>query len=279
MERKLLYFFVLISVAFGSPVPECGPPSELANVITTPSQSVYLLWSRVTFSCEEGYSHSGTEYSYCIESGVWDPRPDGLACLAQCKEPEAGRNIVHFPFGRDPEATKTVYNDEDVIQYACAEGKGATLVGPTQATCKNGFWEPAKMPTCNHCSAPPVSDPKTVQLSPNQQSYAAYAEVMLSCPDDVMYTARGTNITYCEENAGWIPDPTKMTCHENCVLPVRDPLVESRPLQETSDAVKKIFRFNDVISNTCLGGKVLVGPIVQKCANGKWLPDREVMCK
>lgn len=63
------------------------------------------------------------------------------------------------------------------------------------------------------------------------------------------------------------------------MLPVRDPLVESRPLQEANGAVKKVFRFNDVISNTCLGGKVLVGPIVQKCANGKWLPDREVMCK
>nr|XP_054768721.1 sushi, von Willebrand factor type A, EGF and pentraxin domain-containing protein 1-like [Lytechinus pictus] len=279
MELNLFITFFTLSIALGSPVPECGLPVTLSNVITSPSEISYPLWSKITFSCDGGYSHVGSQYSYCMEGGVWDPSPDNAICMANCAEPDVGQNVVHFPFGHDSESTQSVYNHEDVIQYACAEGISANLVGPNEATCENGLWVPAAMPSCNHCTPPLVSDPKVIKLSPNRQTYATNDEVILSCSDDVRYTAVGTNVTYCKENGEWIPDPTKMMCRENCHLPAHDALVESRPLRKTSvEGDAKISRFNAVISNSCPTGKVLVGPTTQRCVKGKWLPDRKVVC-
>ena len=69
-------------VLFGDPTIENGQ--------TTPSQSVYLRNDTIYFSCDYGYSLSGSNTSTCQSSGQWKPQfpscisgNTGQACVIQ----------------------------------------------------------------------------------------------------------------------------------------------------------------------------------------------------
>ncbi|XP_071505057.1 coagulation factor XIII B chain-like [Diadema antillarum] len=277
MKIGTICCLALIAVAFKRTSADCTLPSGLDNVLVTPAESSYTTWSRVTISCREGYTQSGSDYSYCMDSGEWSPRIEDNECLAQCKAPTVESGVLHFPVGTGPDGSKTVYDNEEVIQYACADE--GTPLGPVEAACENGIWVPETLPTCHECAPPSLSDEKLVRVSPKLESYPANSEVTLSCVDGVMYTAKGATVIYCQQNGEWSPDPTKMTCHDNCKIPDRDSSVYSYPLSGGSETARAIYGFNQVMKNTCVGDKILVGPSVQRCVNGVWLPDAEVTCK
>ena len=50
----------------------CGDPT-IENGLTTPSKSVYLRDDIIYFSCDYGYSLSGSNTSTCQSSGQWQP--------------------------------------------------------------------------------------------------------------------------------------------------------------------------------------------------------------
>ncbi|XP_030843430.1 cell wall protein DAN4-like [Strongylocentrotus purpuratus] len=129
---------------------ECEAPtlSDESQVIVTPDQSVYSDWSYVQLSCNDGYTEGGSVYSYCYPDTGWNPDPSLFFCYAGCTAPNLTSDTIQYPYGASYAATQDSYMHNDVIVYTCAEGLDGTLVGPDQATCIDGSWEPFLEPYC-----------------------------------------------------------------------------------------------------------------------------------
>ncbi|XP_041480381.1 serine-rich adhesin for platelets-like [Lytechinus variegatus] len=150
---------------------ECEAPtlSDETRVIVSPDQNTYSDWSYIQLTCDEMYSPSGSDYSYCDPQTGWDPDPSSFFCYDGCTAPSLPSNTIQFPIGESYSSTQESYDHNDIIVYECAEGLDGTLVGPDQATCINGVWEPSLEPYCTgYTTDAPINETSTSSPTPTR---------------------------------------------------------------------------------------------------------------
>eukprot|EP00057_Strongylocentrotus_purpuratus_P020459 XP_011674933.1 PREDICTED: sushi, von Willebrand factor type A, EGF and pentraxin domain-containing protein 1 [Strongylocentrotus purpuratus] len=123
------------------------------------SQSdMYDVHSQVILNCIGDRTLSGPGFSYCNETGQWDPDPMTIKCRDQCATPSfVDPRIIHTSH-LTGSSGQSFYDHTDTIRFSC-EG-GIFVDGPWKAACHNGTWFPridtaGYLPVCrDNCTAP-----------------------------------------------------------------------------------------------------------------------------
>nr|XP_026689849.1 sushi, von Willebrand factor type A, EGF and pentraxin domain-containing protein 1-like isoform X2 [Ciona intestinalis] len=182
-----------------SSAQNCPNPPAIGPNGSFPPAAPYTNLEQVTYSCNTGYTLSGTNPITC-NAGTWLPN-QAPTCTAvppaNCPNPPA-----IGPNGSFPPAAP--YINLEQVTYSC--NTGYTLSGTNPITCNAGTWLPNQAPTCT--AVPPANCPNPPAIGPNGSfppaaPYINSEQVTYSC--NTGYTLSGTNPITC--NAGtWIPN-------------------------------------------------------------------------
>ncbi|XP_076598036.1 C4b-binding protein alpha chain-like isoform X2 [Chaetodon auriga] len=253
----------------------CEPPPTVAGGTLSPSKDKYVYGEVVQYSCEKGFTLSGSKSVSCSEDGTFKPAPP-TCIMVTCEPPPtvAGGTL-------SPSKDKYVYGE--VVQYSCE--KGFTLSGLKSVSCsEDGTFKPAP-PTCIMvtCEPPPTVAGGT--LSPSKDKYVYGEVVQYSCEKG--FTLSGLKSVSCSEDGTFkpapptcikMPDPTKATNTTATTTTTKkptdgqcpDPAVENGERIEDSGPP---YRYKTTVTYQCKSGFEMVGKPVQTCEeSGQWSP-------
>ncbi|XP_041480382.1 cell wall protein RBR3-like [Lytechinus variegatus] len=142
----------------------CQKPQEdqYASTIFIPDFIEYEEFTTVEMTCEPGTSGAGSPTSLCMK-GVWEPSP--LICYSNCERPGVYHDVTYDP---DQES----YEHDSVVTYECVDGTN-DLLGPNQACCENGVWNPLPTSANPSCSGIRTVPPTTSRQTTDTTSRSA----------------------------------------------------------------------------------------------------------
>nr|XP_054768507.1 mucin-2-like [Lytechinus pictus] len=135
----------------------CQKPSEdqYASTIFIPDSTEYEDFTTIEMTCEPGSSGAGSPTSLCM-NGAWEPSP--LICYSNCERPGVYHDVTYDP-------DQDSYEHGSGVTYECVDGTN-DLLGPNQAFCENGVWNPPPTSANPSCSGirtvPPTTSRQTI---------------------------------------------------------------------------------------------------------------------
>ncbi|PIK61584.1 putative sushi, von Willebrand factor type A [Apostichopus japonicus] len=127
----------------------CQPPTVGDNLNISPVKSEYTAREVITFTCDQGYSLTGTSSAQCDQANVWNPSTVPV-CIASCDEPTIANGGL---------TSTGPYNDGDTAEVQCNDGYNIESGFSSIIDCDDGAWGtiPRCLGSCN-ISAVPNSD-------------------------------------------------------------------------------------------------------------------------
>ncbi|XP_061419008.1 sushi, von Willebrand factor type A, EGF and pentraxin domain-containing protein 1-like isoform X4 [Lethenteron reissneri] len=116
--------------------PDCQPVScpeiDATEKLVFQLSLQYQYQSRVTYSCEAGFSLIGNSFQDCLESGTWS------ASKPICKDVKCTTPPWDITDGQAMSERKEVYKYKDIVRYQCSAGYQAE---PSEIQCtENNEW-------------------------------------------------------------------------------------------------------------------------------------------
>uniref|UniRef100_A0A665X7C0 Complement component C7 n=1 Tax=Echeneis naucrates TaxID=173247 RepID=A0A665X7C0_ECHNA len=105
--------------------PKCGTPPALINGYILEPKDIYLVDSRVQYTCIEGYHLVGTSILQCNAAQTWSTRP-GVCKVSKCRITGLADSVKVTP-------TKLIYDIGEKVTLSCPEGR--PLQGQATAIC------------------------------------------------------------------------------------------------------------------------------------------------
>ncbi|XP_078484042.1 complement receptor type 2-like isoform X2 [Ciona intestinalis] len=249
------------------PPANCPNPPAIGANGSFPPAAPYTNLEQVTYSCNTGYTLSGTNPITC-NAGTWLPNlaPTCTAVPpANCPNPPA-----IGPNGSFPPAAP--YTNLEQVTYSC--NMGYTLSGTNPITCNAGTWLPNLAPTCT--AVPPANCPNPPAIGPNGSfppaaPYTNLEQVTYSC--NTGFTLSGTNPITC--NAGtWVPNQAP-TC--TAVPPANCP---NPPAIGPNGSFPPAAPYTNLeqVTYSCNTGYTLSGTNPITCNAGTWVPNQAPTC-
>ncbi|XP_062315308.1 sushi, von Willebrand factor type A, EGF and pentraxin domain-containing protein 1-like [Osmerus eperlanus] len=176
----------------------CQKPSIDEGVVTGGSVSVYSIGESVTFTCNPGFSMSGSRQISCGLEGKWLPQlPTCLRSKASCKphhNQKINNNTVVV-------GQKTEYKAGDSLSFSCTHF--FTLIGSPTVTCaSNGTWTSPR-PKCKRLQCRELN---ITQGKLSSKHKRAGEEITITC--DEGYQLRGAAKVVCLKEGKWSEVPT-----------------------------------------------------------------------
>ncbi|MDB5218181.1 MAG: hypothetical protein JWO86_6108 [Myxococcaceae bacterium] len=205
-----------------------------------------------TYSCQTGYSLTGSATTTCQKNGAWSSDAPACApnsCGAIPAAPSNGTVTAPAP-GNGVTG--------DSVSYAC--NAGYTLTGSAKASClASGSWSEAPTCTANSCASPPSAPTHGTVSTPMPGTGMTGDTVTYAC--DAGYVLSGAATAKCRVNGTWSAAPT-------CVAQPCSPAL-SAPAHGTVSATSGTS--GDVRTYSCNTGYTLTGSATTTCqANHTW---------
>lgn len=143
-----------------SATEKCGTPPALVNGFVLDPKDVYIVNSRVEYTCTEGYHLVGNNILQCTAAQTWSGSP-GLCTVSSCRLESLSDGVTASP-------VKQSYDIGEKITLSCPEGR--QIVGETEIICDSSLHF-SPHPTGTTCSEVTVSQRRstaipTVQCKP-----------------------------------------------------------------------------------------------------------------
>nr|XP_054768467.1 sushi, von Willebrand factor type A, EGF and pentraxin domain-containing protein 1-like [Lytechinus pictus] len=128
----------------------CPLPSVPTDVeIEDPQGESYEVHSRVGLKCIGNRTLSGPGFSYCNETGQWDPDPMTIKCRDQCLTPSFDDSRIIHTSHLTENSGQSFYDHTDTIRFSCEDG--IFVDGPWKSACEDGVWSPVSVATVRFC--------------------------------------------------------------------------------------------------------------------------------
>jgi len=235
--------------------PTCSlvmcPPLSAAIPLSVNAQ-ILTYNSDATYSCEIGYSMSGSNTRTCQADGSWSGSEPACA-------------IVTCPllFATNPlSVSAPILTYDNNATYVCATGY--SMSGSNLRTCQaDGTWS-GLVPTCSIVSCPSLTAASPLFVSAASINYASVATY--SCLTG--YSMSGTSTRSCEADGTWSGSaPT-------CAIITCPTLSPTSPLIVNAVAVN----IGDVATYSCATGFEINGTNTRTCQNDGTWDDAEPTC-
>nr|XP_025034321.1 complement receptor type 1-like isoform X1 [Pelodiscus sinensis]XP_025034322.1 complement receptor type 1-like isoform X1 [Pelodiscus sinensis]XP_025034323.1 complement receptor type 1-like isoform X1 [Pelodiscus sinensis] len=257
---------------WGPPLPVCEPLCERPPSISEGRHDrgrnrVFFVGSRVTYSCNHGWSLVGASIIQCTagDGGIphWDkPTPECKEILCPIPHIENGTfEIQEFRFGHQFNQIK--YNLGVSIIFKC--NHGLSLKGSRKSICSDkGTWDPP-FPVCSleRCSSPPKVDNADPE---EKREFRVGTNVTYSCVTGYMLIPGVSPTVTCLQNLEW-SKITKICQKVHCLNPV---IRNGKQITARENETM----YGDVVEFQCDFGYILKGSKLIECqANGTWHPQ------
>ncbi|XP_044052033.1 complement component C7 isoform X2 [Siniperca chuatsi] len=127
-DQDLQYLKTMEPQCFDKTLPasqKCGTPPALINGYVLDPKDIYLVGSRVEYSCTEGYYLTGHSTLECTADQTWSGRP-GLCTVSRCQIVSFAENVIASPL-------KEAYGIGETITLSCPAGR--QLLGEATIIC------------------------------------------------------------------------------------------------------------------------------------------------
>ncbi|XP_071401707.1 complement component C7 [Centroberyx affinis] len=159
-DQELQYLKTMEPQCFDLSLPakeKCGTPPALINGYVLEPKDVYLVGSRVEYTCTEGYYLLGSSIE-CTAAQTWSASP-GLCTISRCKIKSLSDDVTASPLKRS-------YGIGEKITLSCPEGR--QVLGETEIICDSSLHfspDPAGI-TCSEVIVPQIVISDIVQCKP-----------------------------------------------------------------------------------------------------------------
>ncbi|XP_054768709.2 C4b-binding protein alpha chain-like [Lytechinus pictus] len=249
MRESLAFTFLLALTSLPGTFQACTRPTTGDNVVLSAELSSYYDYYYLQISCEDGYTQSGTTYSYCYPGTGWDPDPSNVECQQPCSLPNIDSDVTVEP-------EQTTYTIGEKVTFSCTSG---TLVGSEDGTCgSNATWSIGTKPSClDGCTAP--------QNSNGTGSYEHTSTETFMCDTGYQLSIGDVTIETTCDDGSWSPN---VECSSSgCISPTVPTNVTYSPDETTYDV-------NSRISLSCDGETTPFGPEFSYCNSSiEWEPS------
>nr|XP_032810004.1 zona pellucida sperm-binding protein 3 receptor-like isoform X4 [Petromyzon marinus] len=248
--------------------PDCQPVScpeiDLTEKLVFQLSLQYQYGSRVTYSCEAGFSLIGDSFRDCLESGKWSGSKP-ICKDVKCKTPQW--DISH---GQAMGERKEAYKYNDIVRYECSARYRAE---PSEIHCtESNEWSA----TVN-CVSVTCGPPATVingKIKEQAKTPYAYGDRVSYICDDTYHLVGNGEIT-CQNNGQWSPSPS-------CALRTTSLPRTEDPLQcscdkppaiehgEGNDKYKSVYACGYTLSYKCKTCYFPVHSEITCQQNGQW---------
>ncbi|XP_064386127.1 sushi, von Willebrand factor type A, EGF and pentraxin domain-containing protein 1-like isoform X2 [Halichondria panicea] len=232
---------------------DCGSLYAPSNgAVDTSSGTTFMMTA--TYTCNTGYTLTGSNTRTCGANGGWTPNPpicDPVDC-GPLTDPSNGMvDVTTTTFG----STAT---------YTC--NTGYMLTGDTTRTCGAGGQWSSSAPTCNpvDCGAPP-----TISDGSRTLAGTTFGETTTYTCTTSGFSISGSATITCQANGSWEPEPACTMDPIDCGTP--PPVSNGSPGAPSPDTM-----LNGVVTYTCVSGYEVspgVTTAMATCmASGAWGP-------
>ncbi|XP_061859643.1 complement factor H-related protein 1-like [Colius striatus] len=187
------------------------PPLIDFGEIVSGRLSGYKENDRVKYTCNHGYTLSGSQWITCSEK-IWVPGPP------QCLKRSCG-SIPKVSNAQIEGRNKEMYEPGETVHYQC--DSGFVIAGSPEIICREGNW--SAPPSCEKekpCDFPAIENGKLSQSLENYRNY--YFPMMFGqyvdyhCTDGYQTPSGSTWFRIVCSAGGWSPEPK---CLKKCHLP------------------------------------------------------------
>ncbi|XP_017274698.1 C4b-binding protein alpha chain-like isoform X2 [Kryptolebias marmoratus] len=180
---------------------KCTSPEAMANGTFTPQKELYSLKDVVRYSCNPGFTLSGSEQSTCSQDEKFHPEPPKCVWV-ECKDPV-------IPNAEVVKGSEPPYKLSSVVTYKCKPGY--KMIGEATITCDiNSQWLP-RVPACKELKCTSPGPIENGVVTPQKDVYSFKDVIRYSCKDEFEIT--GSAESTCSEDEKFHPEPPK--CVDN----------------------------------------------------------------
>ncbi|XP_070759916.1 complement component C7 [Enoplosus armatus] len=143
------------------PIQKCGTPPALINGLVRDPKDIYLVGSRVEYTCSEGYYLVGLSILECTVGQTWSGRP-GQCKISRCQIGSLADDVIASPL-------KVTYDIGETITLSCPTGR--QLLGEATIICDPSLHlspDPVDI-KCSPVNTPQLTFP-SVQCKPWEKS-------------------------------------------------------------------------------------------------------------
>ncbi|XP_030620782.1 complement component C7 [Chanos chanos] len=183
------------------PRKTCGTPPSLVNGFVLQPRDVYIVGSKIEYTCIEGYHLLGDPIAECTEDQKWERH--AMECRStMCWTPLLPDGIAGSPL-------KSNYIIGETVQLSCPAG--GALVGPAEIQCSSSlFWIPnPKDVTCQGPAPTKIPDEVLCQPWEKKAKDKCVCKVPYECKPSLEVcatserTRRTDRLTACKVHALW----------------------------------------------------------------------------
>lgn len=160
-DQELQYLRTMEPQCFDKTLPEiqkCGAPPALINGYILDPKDVYLVGSKVEYTCTGGYYLVGHSILECTADQTWSARP-GLCTISRCTMDVLADGVIASPL-------KQAYGIGESVTLSCPDGR--RLLGEATVMCDSSLNfspDPASI-RCSKASTPQQRIIPSVQCKP-----------------------------------------------------------------------------------------------------------------
>ncbi|XP_067016857.1 complement factor B-like isoform X1 [Acropora muricata] len=234
---------------------QCGTPEAIPHATFVGNS--YSFKKVLTYSCEKGYTLTGSNRRRCRKNGKWSKGPKCVVTTCEPKQLVITNGNVSI--------TDDQYRAGATLVFECNEGY--EIHGSETITCLDrGMWSARRFPYCIEKRCP---DPGRPENGDRFGSFAIGNRVRFSCQSG--FELHGSRERTCLENKEWSGSLT--TCQDGST----DCPVLGIPINGRKYGSK--YNYRDEVTFECDDGYVLKGSARRECTkNGNW-SGTEALCK
>ncbi|XP_071845237.1 uncharacterized protein [Apostichopus japonicus] len=230
----------------------CQPPTVGDNLNISPVKSEYTAREVITFTCDQGYSLTGTSSAQCDQANVWNPSTVPV-CIASCDEPTIANGGL---------TSTGPYNDGDTAEVQCNDGYNIESGFSSIIDCDDGAWGtiPRCLGSCNISAVPNSDTPPSGVNIVHGESYT------IDCFGDHSYNLEVSFTVTCDD--GVLSSTVPPSCYADCSS-------LDAPVYGT---VSSGVQHGQTVYYSCNRGFALNGTSSATCSNGVWSDTSTPVC-
>uniref|UniRef100_A0A674P4K4 Sushi domain-containing protein n=2 Tax=Takifugu rubripes TaxID=31033 RepID=A0A674P4K4_TAKRU len=222
----------------------CSPPSTITSGTFSPQKPLYQYLETVAYSCDQGFTLSGSKSLSCSLDGTFNGSPPTCNKKTCGSAGQVDNGEIEYLPGKE-------FGDKLVV--TC--NPGFRLVGKRELTCGDQGWL-GRLPECEEveCSHPKVANGEWVSGSHPPHKYLD--TVTYRC--NAGYKMEGDATMVCSLNGQWTPGIPKCTA-VTCSPP---PTITSG----TFSPQKPLYQYLETVAYSCDQGFTLSGSKSLSCS-------------